>query len=407
MPRRLFMGDERPMDEDNPFALGGGTLGLISNIAEDGTLINIPVGGDYAFEKGAAAFSGLGLATDPDFWTKSIAMFGKKPTPPAGKRPASRSPIVTRGKAKKPATVTPDGPYTSANPRSGIPLPSLANMPEKKKGAPFYQNPAATAGTDGEEVPVAKVPRLLPKVIPNHFTVNLPHEYSAFFDPLTFTETNSTPMIRIRLNSIYDPIVGAASNTQPQGRDLWTGYFKYYRVLASHVTCTLMSAAVGEENNNAAFHSFLWGFELADQDQTICTNRQGFLMTKHAKRELLPVCLTNYVWNGTIMLEKCAKPSMSTVSYSYNPNDWHYHVREQGSEERWTPIAQNPSVDHDLVLRAFHLTSTAPIADGQGFFLMVSINYTVQFMEEKEENYKVRDTSVATYGGTGEDPTDD
>lgn len=293
-------------------------------------------------------------------------------------------------------------PGTPSFPKMPAPSTSTKTTPWEAK--------AANTGTDGEEVPVAKVPRLLSKVVPNHFTITLPYEFSGDFNPTTFTWTNSTPLLRIRLNSIYDPIVGAASNTQPQGRDLWATHFKYYRVLGCHVECTLFNGLPCTSSSvvNGKTHMFLWGFELADQDQTICTDLPGFLVSKHAKRQLLKAANATAYWDVTAGAVK-ALPSNraeSTFSYTYSPNDWNYHVREVGSEERWTPIAQNPSVDHDLVIRAFHCHSTnAPTSDADGWWLILQVQYVVQFMEEDEAQYKVRDTSAAGYpdGGGGAD----
>lgn len=311
-------------------------------------------------------------------------------------------------------------PHRRFNPGSIVPPNSpvdenWAMTPPDSPDSPFtessvsnLQGMAKRAATDGDEVPVMPVPRHISKVVPNHFTINCPHEYSAYLNPTTYPNTNSVEVLRIRLNSVYDPVVGAKSNTQPQGRDLWAGHFNYYRVLASHVNIMILNSAPADPNRNPVFNSFLAGFELVDQNMTVCGNLASFLVTKHAKRKYLKHAWTSHIWNGTAVGGYTAMPTDVNLSYSYSPNDWNYHVRQEGSEERWTPILQNPSIDHDLVVRLFHVEPTADaLNDNSAMYIMVQINYTVQFMEEKEEAYKVRDTSPATYGGAGEDMADD
>lgn len=392
MRRRLFLGNEAPVDEPNPFSLGGG-LTLASNIDELGNIINIPSGSASGLYQGGAAFAGLGVATDPGVWKDINKMAG-------GKRDQSKSPAPPRASKR----VTPET-YTSARPRRGIPLPpALPNMTEP------WQKVSARAGTDGEEVPVAKVPKLLSKVVPNHFTIDLPYVVLLDVNPGTYLDVNSTPIVRIRLNSVYDPIVGATADVQPQGRDLWASHFKYYRVLGCHVVLTLSNTHPNAQSaatvaKTTHFGAYVWGFELCDQDQTICGTRDAFLVSKHAKRSFIKAAKTHVYYNGATSITIPIEDRSDTISYTYNPNDWNYHIREVGSEERWTPIAQNPSVDHDLVVRAFHCRSDAPISDSNLMALAVQIMYTVQFMEEDEAAYKVRDVSAAAYpdGGGGAD----
>lgn len=252
----------------------------------------------------------------------------------------------------------------------------------------------------GGEVPVEPIPRSISKVIPNHFTISLPHELVYTFpDPSIFKEANTVIPLRFRMNSIYDPVVGAVSNAQPQGRDLWSGLFKYYRVIGSEITVTLHSALAGWNGYNvtptagiARQGVFLWGYELLDQDSTTCTTRGSFMTAKHVKRQLLYPGANQ--GTTTTLVEK---QSSSTLSFKYDPSEWNYHVQETNSEERWTPIGSNPVVDHDVALRIFHMTSVDPPVNPEAMWVMVYINYIVQFMEENETNYKVRDTSVATY----------
>lgn len=425
MPRRLFMGDERPMDEDNPFGVGGGRLRFNSNISKSGQIINIPQGSNYAFEKGAAAFSGLGLVSDPDFWKKVGDVIN--PKKPAGKRPASRSPIVTRAKAKKPAIVTPSpkGPTAETPLRGrGIPLPPmLESLPVSN-----LQAMGKRAGTDGEEVPVMPPPSKVSKIHPDYFTISLPYIYRFdSFASANLVYANDRPLLRIRLNSIYDPIkevnatvVGVGddplfdADTQPQGRDIWASHFKYYRVLGSRVKLTFLNGypvkIFNQGANRTAFHNaFAVGYELVDEDGIVSNNTEMFLTTKHANRAIMGPGYSAFEYVGTQTDELTANVRTKIMTYDYNPSNWTYHVEETGSEERWTPIKQNPSIDHDLAVRVMHLDDTnAPEPTSAGLFcLMVQIEYLVQFREATDSFFKTQTTTTATYGGDGEDAVDD
>lgn len=358
---------------------------------------------------------GVGLAgTIADKFTG-----GKDTTPVLGPKGEPNTPVKKRKK-------TTDGSGSNKRLRydsdendlpgevGGTSKKAMPGASGKKRRVPDFEqsfsgpNRAGDA-SHGEEVPVMPIDNTFNKIIPNHYTVQLPHELLIpTLNPALYTYTNSVEMIRLRLNSIYDPIVGATSNTQPQGRDLWAAYFKYYRVLACDVTVTLTSRLPHIDDQRNTKHRFIWGYEVCDQDQSICGNMPGFLVSKHAKRDMLETAPSTYIYDatGSAASVHTTGTSKQTLSFHYEPNKWQYHVREQGSEERWTPIKQNPAVDHDLVFRAFHMDESSTPTSGNAFSLMLSVNYVVQFMEEEESNYKVRDTSVATYGGAGEDATD-
>jgi hypothetical protein len=194
---------------------------------------------------------------------------------------------------------------------------------------------------------------------------------------------------------------------QPQGRDIWASHFKYYRVLHASFKLTFITDAKTDpdQDKRPEHNSFLVGYELTDEDGEISDNMEMFMLTKHAKRQVLKPCMTNHYWNGTTTRSTYQNPSTTSLTYVYNPNSWDYHVEEQGSEERWTPIKQNPSIDHELNVRCMHMdASTAPTGN---ISLFITCNYTVQFREATDSFFKTRSTAVATYGGTGEDPTDD
>jgi hypothetical protein len=262
------------------------------------------------------------------------------------------------------------------------------------------------AVNNGDEVPVVPPPKKVSKIHPDYFTVNLP--YIAQIVDLTAVQipfVNATQIARIRLNSIYDPIVGALLNNQPVGRDTWASHFKYYRVLRANVKLTWVSNYPTRDKVTIAAHpishSFAVGFEVADQDASISNNCHMFLTTKHAKRDIMPPAKTihNTYWNGTVAV-KDSNVSENRVLhqyYTYNPTSWDHHVSQVGAEERWTPIGANPAVDHDLVLRCFHMDATQNPLQDDLMNVMIQINYEVQFREVMDSIIKEFPTSTASY----------
>jgi hypothetical protein len=291
-------------------------------------------------------------------------------------------------RTRRPQPVTPDTPLLSLPAPPTMPMISGANLRSSSRG-----------GNDGEEVPIKPIITPPPKVIPNYYTVECPHELIVVLNPFNYKETNSNIPFQIRLNSIYDPIVGALSDTQPQGRDTWAALFKYYRVLSCDVTVTLANGAIQGNDGNGRFHHFIWGYELVDQSLTVCGTRGAFLTAKHCKRSMITPAGSASYWNTTVGAQRNGVTHLSydTLSFHYDPNNWDYHVQEKGSEERWTPVGSNPSIDHDLAFRIFHCSTVDPDSNSVAFTAYISVNYTVQFMEENESLYKIRDSTVATY----------
>lgn len=265
------------------------------------------------------------------------------------------------------------------------------------------------AHSHGAEVPVIPHGRVS-KIQPDYFTIELPY-YVDFGWPLSHTTgTGNTNYYAIRLNSIYDPLVGSISNTQPQGRDNWAANFDFYRVLQTNVKIIFInqdyqSQADVTSGANPLGAYYAVGWEFIEKSGTVCSEYQAFLTTKHAEREILPACNTGRTYNGTSITRYVQQPSHVQMLHQYTPQSWDYHVQELGIEEMWTPIKQSPSNTHYMALRVMNMgASNAP----QDNFIrsIVQITYKVQFREAKASLIKSLDTSVATTGGAGEDPDD-
>lgn len=286
---------------------------------------------------------------------------------------------------------------------------SQSNSMSTKRGA-----------TDGDEVAIIPPPKRISKITPDYFTINLPYYESFTYDAtgIQMASTNSN-VINIRMNSIYDPIIGSKSNRQPQGRDQWAGVFQYYRVMKSHITVKWTNSnpirptpQVYDAVSSTKFlpdmmaGNFTVGYELTNGvSDTISPNHDQFIMCKHAKRVTLPACPVAAMYNGTNTVVYPQTLTHASISYTYTPEDWDYHVQNTSTEERWTPIKQNPTNDHLMALRVFQQVSTYTPKDSS-IFVQVHINFTVQFREASQALIKGIDSTGASYGGTGEDPTD-
>jgi hypothetical protein len=326
-----------------------------------------------------------------------------------------------------------------------VAIPNIGAKPSIKE--------MSKGGADAE-VPIAAVPRAISKIHPDHFNIRLPFVRAMTFANSSAVFTNITPVCYIRLNSIYDvlknsvtgvtypvhydgstttagfadtvaelglPIANQVTQAQtpaydedvgPQGRNIWQAHFKYYRVLQTHVKITFLNKncdQVGQSYTgtealstiscspgdvNVFRNSYACGFELIDEDGQVSNNCSMFLMTKNAERTILPSAeLADISFSSSANAFCISKePSVTTMTYAYNPNNWNYHVEQQGSSEtRWTAVGANPSLDHLMAIRMFHMDSSGQNYTGhQNLGILVQIEYEVQFMECLDSFYKTQ-----------------
>lgn len=307
-----------------------------------------------------------------------------------------------------------------ADENPSTPIPKTAAPTNTPTAAPQSNSLSSTQmATDGGEVQVVPPPRKISKIVPDYFTVKLPFYFSFNFSVAQANvKRENSYAIYLRCNSLYDPIVGTTSNEQPQGRDTWAAMFAYYRVLSSHIRIRWLNKNASEtvvrlDSANAATNygdpfngEYLVGYEMTDSTSATLSNKlEMFMCTKHAKRDLLKAGRTvpGPLASGTRAVEGYGEV---TSTFNYNPEQWDYHVQEQGTEERWTPVKQNPANDHAIALRAFHKGTDDISNKDAGIYCEVYIEYTVQFRETAASLIKTLETSDATYGGAGEDATD-
>jgi len=301
------------------------------------------------------------------------------------------------------------------------------------------------------EVPVAKVPRLIAKIHPDVFNIRLPYYNYASFANSAIEHGADNALFMIRLNSIYDifknthaqtvyqvgpyPTLGTAAltsanandpvananlavannplantlNIGPQGRGLWQGHFKYYRVLRSDVKLTFINTncertldpiLVGLPGAITPIHNMYGiGYELVDEDAQLCDSSISFMQAKGVVRDILGPAEAAFRQqvNATQAEVFCAKPAIGVMQYTYKPENWNNHVEQKGTETRWTAIGANPALDHLMAVRAFHLDQfNAQVWNNKiGMTVIVQVEYEVQFRECLDAFIKTTDQRAA------------
>ena len=175
--------------------------------------------------------------------------------------------------------------------------PSLRGKKRTSEGDVIQQSPPnntrristgeehmSRSASKGDEVPVIPPPAKIAKIIPDYFSIMLPHYAKLSLAP---SNTGSGNHIDVRLNSIYDPIVGVLSNVQPQGRDQWAANFEFYRVLGANVKLTVLTNQPGDITAPPSTDTWVFAYELDEQLGRVSDSVEALMVTKHAKREFI------------------------------------------------------------------------------------------------------------------------
>lgn len=246
--------------------------------------------------------------------------------------------------------------------------------------------------TEGGEVAVVPPPKQISKIHPDYITITLPYFENIQID---VSKTNGTSHTDIRLNSIYDPIVGTVSNTQPQGRDNWAQNFQFYRVLGTNVKLTLINGQTAGGTTNPNNLLWAWGYELIEAGAAVANGIDMFQTTKHAKRAIIGPAASTF--DNFSSSHRISQPAMSVLTHEYHPESWDYHVHETGIEERWTPVGANPTNEHYMALRFIGYNGQDISTFTGEMHLHIAIEYHVQFREVESSLLKTPDSTVATY----------
>lgn len=257
---------------------------------------------------------------------------------------------------------------------------SLPNMPQHTD---IRNNPRRPPGTSrgttagDEEVPVIPAPAIRSLTAPDYFTVDLPYTVTGH---ITTAKQNIPLAHFFKMNSIFDPQTTSSIGTehQPMGRDLWAGVYNYYRVLESHCTVTVVSFQENEAVSGTTHPAFIFAISPQETVTPTLQTREALMESKISKWQIVYPMETNH--------------HSASMSFSYRPEDWVFHVSETGIDERWTPNGANPAVIHYLCLHVGNMF------DGDvralNFQLTVSMKFTVQFREANSTYIHTIDTQA-------------
>lgn len=240
---------------------------------------------------------------------------------------------------------------------------------------------------DDHEVAIMPMPKRVAKIAPDYATINLPY-FNTFMH--TTTGVNFATQV-IRLNSCFDPSFTFASVHQPYGRDKYVSFgYKFYRVLNADVTIRFIQA--GNSSTQLINNHTFCGYELTDDSADLFSDYRRMVEGKHSKTELLLSPNLNFAGTGGHAIE---------MNYHYDPNHWDFHVQGEDTDQRWTPIGNNPLVNQFLAIHtgaAHGGISPDDVGWATAVRLFVHVNYTVQF---REQTY-IKSGVDTTSGPTGE-----
>lgn len=350
---------------------------ILTNIADDGEIINIPEGGSSG-----SFWAGAGASSLPMIGVESIRKIRKDKGIARGpqKRTIEKNAM---GKEDSDAPIL----HNSSNPGvgRGVPLPSEENMPKNE-------------GTGDHEVDVVPPPKRIALCCPDYFTIDMVLCETATW---SIIRTNSAPtfylpekLFSIRLNSIFDPILAdnrsvigipVPSTHQPMGRDTWASIYQYYRVLSADVDISVVNkssfnSSLGESESIVA------GIEWTDTDSAggLAQTLTAFMEEKNCMWKVIQPTPRNVSGGG-------GAGGVAHFNYHYTPESWDYHVQNSSSDTRWTAINSSPSQAHYLALSYFPFIPGVVATSTYSGEVTFKIKYTVQF---RETPYSITQTSV-------------
>lgn len=214
---------------------------------------------------------------------------------------------------------------------------------------------------NGDDVPLQPFGRLA-KTAPDYFTIKLPYatvrNFSAGSGITKFAH-------QFRLNSIFDVDVTSPGNQQPQGRDLWTQIYQYYRVIRSDWKITYFNNNTQQDRDSRLLVGFQWAEEEAASSQ-FATDKIAKICSKRSRQ--IPLLGKNCDQGGNVV----------TLQYSYDEASFDHHINENQKNTIWTAIGQSPALQRTLQIDLHNMQDAAQKLDAT---ILVEVQYTVQFRE--------------------------
>jgi len=228
---------------------------------------------------------------------------------------------------------------------------------------------------NGDDVPIMPFGRLA-KTAPDYFTIKLPYATILNFvssSGQNGVNPNSTSLMRqFRLNSIFDVDVQGSGNQQPQGRDLWSQVYQYYRVTRSDFKITYMNNNTQTDRDARLLVGYQWAEEDAASSQ-FSTGRIAKLVSKRSRQ--VPLLGKNCDQGGNAVV----------LQYSYDEASFDHHINENTKNTIWTGIGSSPDLKRTLQVDIHNMQDQSGKIDAT---IMVEVEYTVQFREAANSTIK-------------------
>lgn len=193
-------------------------------------------------------------------------------------------------------------------------------------------------GTESEKPDDGKKINTLWKYTPSAFDnekiIELP--YSIYTSKAVLPLMNAYQQFNI--NSIYDPDLTGTGN-QPLGRDTWCAIYNYYKVLETHVKCTI--TPINDDSTGgvtSAQFPTLFGW-MADITANPPGTIDAWLMTSMAspgnKQQIFSPIIDVDIINGR-------GPTQFVHEYHWDASQFDTSIIDNTKNE-WTPVGSNPS----------------------------------------------------------------
>lgn len=299
---------------------------------------------------------------------------------------------------------------------------SLSNMTDTVNSDNVNMRSAAATSSDGSvanggETSVDQLNYAIYRPFPRTHQVLMPYHSKATWSITTADNIAGVFWSKVRLNSIYDifdntqesnsyvdvtpgtdTIVSGAAITQPQMREFWQNFYRYYHVVATRYKVTVNMATVSRTSAQAMAYVYLHG-----QQEPPRLNGAGSILT-HSYRQHHPQCqfqginsnagfAAGITFNGVDLNPAVDKdhygfeplqPNTLTNSISFT-GKWHpgminHDVVEDDNNEIWTLMTKTPTQFENLSLMIQQSPYSASAINMSGT-VFYDIEYIVQLKD--------------------------
>lgn len=220
---------------------------------------------------------------------------------------------------------------------------------------------------------VVTIPRNIPHGFNTNYTVRLTY---ADVTNHTFSAIASSGSKYWSLNSIYDPDASGGGH-QPMMRDLWASQYDYYTVLACHYHIEVYNCS----NDNIGWT--VVGTNLQRVSGCVVT----LIPTTNASD--ITNAATGYIYPAVEMKNTQSKALWPEGLIEFNgtltPGDFLVDAKDADSDQTWTSVGSNPTIQRYLGLAfnsnnatAFSGSTETPFTNLQ---IYVKLDYDVQFTQ--------------------------